>query len=222
MKNFLRIILVTFIMLLPTLSQAQHNSTQLVKDSVISVQQAEKIIQQQQSDQHYLMVEGEDRIDRIIESVSIFIVTILIVLPILLSIVYFFRYLTKKDVREKEFLMGLVDKGAINNANNENLNSIINAKREKSITAQNKFLVDATMLGIGFAVMFSEFACGARIDKFTLLIAMILFFSGLLRLIVRTIFLIIEMKKKKKRKNADNNSIELIEVKSNATQQEQQ
>lgn len=216
MKNILRIILVTFIMLLPTLSQAQHNITQLVKDSVITVQQAEKIIQQQQSDQHYLMVQGEDRIDRIIESVSIFIVTILIVLPILLSIVYFFRYLTKKDVREKEFLMGLVDKGAINNANNENLNSIINAKREKSITAQNKFLVDATMLGIGFAVMFN-----GRIDKFILLIAMILFFSGLLRLIVRTIFLIIEMKKKK-RKNAENNSIEVIEVKSNDTQQEQQ
>lgn len=221
MKNILRIILVTFIMLLPTLSQAQHNITQLVKDSVISVQQAEKIIQQQQSDQHYLMVEGEDRIDRIIESVSIFIVTILIVLPILLSIIYFFRYLTKKDVREKEFLMGLVDKGAINNANNENLNSIINAKREKSITAQNKFLVDATMFGIGFAVMFSEFACGARINEFILLIAIILFFSGLLRLIVRTIFLIIEIKKKK-RKNAENNSIEVIEVKSNATQQEQQ
>lgn len=221
MKNILRIILVTFIMLLPTLSQAQHNITQLVKDSVITVQQAEKIIQQQQSDQHYLMVEGEDRIDRIIESVSIFIVTILIVLPILLSIIYFFRYLTKKDVREKEFLMGLVDKGAINNANNENLNSIINAKREKSITAQNKFLVDATMLGIGFAVMFSENTNHVRIDKFILLIAIILFFSGLLRLIVRTIFLIIEIKKKK-RKNAENNSIEVIEVKSNETQQEQQ
>ena len=221
MKNILRIILVTFIMLLPTLSQAQHNITQLVKDSVITVQQAEKIIQQQQADQHYLMVEGEDRIDRIIESVSIFIVTILIVLPILLSIVYFFRYLTKKDVREKEFLMGLVDKGAINNANNENLKSIINAKREKSITAQNKFLVDATMLGIGFAVMFSENTNHVRIDKFILLIAIILFFSGLLRLIVRTIFLIIEIKKKK-RKNADNNSIEVIEVKSNETQQEQQ
>lgn len=216
MKNFLRIILVTFIMLLPTLSQAQHNITQLVKDSVISVQQAEKIIQQQQSNQHYLMVEEQHRIDHIIELVSICIVIILIALPILLSIVYFFRYLGKKDVREKEFLMGLVDKGAINNANNENLNSIINAKREKSITAQNKFLVDATMLGIGFAVMFS-----GRIDKFILLIAMILFFSGLLRLIVRTIFLIIEMKKKK-RKNAENNSIEVIEVKSNATQQEQQ
>lgn len=221
MKNFLRIILVTFIMLLPTLSQAQHNIAQLVKDSVITVQQAENIIQQQQADQHYLMVQGEHRIDDIIESVSICIVIILIALPILLSIVYFFRYLGKKDVREKEFLMGLVDKGAINNANNENLNSIINAKREKSITAQNKFLVDATMLGIGFAVMFSEFACGARIDKFTLLIAIILFFSGLLRLIVRTIFLIIEIKKKK-RKNADNNSIEVIEVKSNDTQQEQQ
>ena len=211
----------TFIMLLPTLSQAQHNITQLVKDSVISVQQAERIIQQQQADQHYLMVQGEHRIDDITEFVSICIVIILIALPILLSIVYFFRYLGKKDVREKEFLMGLVDKGAITDANNENLNSIINAKREKSITAQNKFLVDATMLGIGFAVMFSEFACGARIDKFTLLIAIILFFSGLLRLIVRTIFLIIEIKKKK-RKNADNNSIELIEVKSNDTQQEQQ
>lgn len=221
MKNILRIILVTFIMLLPTLSQAQHNITQLVKDSVISVQQAERIIQQEQADKHYLMVEGENRIDRIIESVSIFIVTILIVLPILLSIVYFFRYLGAKDVREKEFLMGLVDKGAITDANNENLNSIINVKREKSITAQNKFLVDATMLGIGFAVMFSKFACGARINEFILLIAIILFFSGLLRLIVRTIFLIIEIKKKK-RKNAENKSIELIEVKSNATQQEQQ
>lgn len=217
MKNFLRIILVTFIMLLPTLSQAQHNITQLVKDSVISVQQAEKIIQQQQTDQHYLMVQEQHRIDHIIELVCICIVIILIALPILLSIIYFFRYLGKKDVREKEFLMGLVDKGAINNANNENLNSIINAKREKSITAQNKFLVDATMLGIGFAVMFR----GSRIDKFILLIAMILFFSGLLRLIVRTIFLIIEMKKKK-RKNAENNSIEVIEVKSNETQQEQQ
>lgn len=216
MKNILRIILVTFIMLLPTLSQAQHNITQLVKDSVISVQQAERIINQQQADQHYLMVQEQHRIDHIIELVCICIVIILIALPILLSIVYFFRYLGKKDVREKEFLMGLVDKGAINNANNENLNSIINAKREKSITAQNKFLVDATMLGIGFAVMFS-----GRIDKFILLIAMILFFSGLLRLIVRTIFLIIEMKKKKI-KNADNNSIELIEVKSNETQQEQQ
>lgn len=220
MKNFLRIILVTFIMLLPTLLQAQHNITQLVKDSVISVQQAEKIIQQQQADQHYLMVEEQHRIDHIIELVSICIVIILIALPILLSIVYFFRYLGKKDVREKEFLMGLVDKGAINNANNENLNSIINAKREKSITAQNKFLVDATMLGIGFAVMFSEIT-GARINDFILLIAIILFFSGLLRLIVRTIFLIIEIKKKK-RKNADNNSIEVIEVKSNETQQEQQ
>lgn len=222
MKNFLRIILVTFVMLLPTLSQAQHNITQLVKDSVISVQQAEKIIQQQQSDQHYLMVEGEDRIDRIIESVSIFIVTILIVLPILLSIVYFFRYLTKKDVREKEFLMGLVDKGAINNANNENLNSIINAKREKSITAQNKFLVDATMLGIGFAVMFSEFTCGARINEFILLIAIILFFSGLLRLIVRTVFLIIETIKNRRRVQAANSNNEPIEVKNNDTQEEQQ
>ena len=221
MKNFLRIILVTFIMLLPTLSQAQHNITQLVKDSVISVQQAERIIQQEQADKHYLMVEGQDRIDDIIEFVYICVVIILIALPILLSIVYFFRYLGKKDIREKEFLMGLVDKGGITDANNENLNSIINAKREKSITAQNKFLVDATMLGIGFAVMFSEFACGARINEFILLIAIILFFSGLLRLIVRTIFLIIEMKKKK-RKNADNNSIELIEVKNNDTQQEQQ
>ncbi|MBQ8450806.1 MAG: hypothetical protein IJY64_07845 [Bacteroidaceae bacterium] len=221
MKNFLRIILVTFIMLLPTLSQAQHNITQLVKDSVISVQQAEKIIQQQQADQHYLMVEEQHRIDHIIELVSICIVIILIALPILLSIVYFFRYLGKKDVREKEFLMGLVDKGAINNANNENLNSIINAKREKSITAQNKFLVDATMLGIGFAVMFSEITGGARINDFILFIAIILFFSGLLRLIVRTIFLIIEIQKKK-RKNAENNSIEVIEVKNNETQQEQQ
>lgn len=221
MKNFLRIILVTFIMLLPTLSQAQHNITQLVKDSVISVQQAEKIIQQQQADQHYLMVEEQHRIDHIIELGSICIVIILIALPILLSIVYFFRYLGKKDVREKEFLMGLVDKGAINNANNENLNSIINAKREKSITAQNKFLVDATMLGIGFAVMFSEITGGARINDFILFIAIILFFSGLLRLIVRTIFLIIEIKKKK-RKNAENNSIEVIEVKNNETQQEQQ
>ena len=221
MKNFLRIILVTFIMLLPTLSQAQHNITQLVKDSVISVQQAEKIIQQQQADQHYLMVEEQHRIYHIIELVSICIVIILIALPILLSIVYFFRYLGKKDVREKEFLMGLVDKGAINNANNENLNSIINAKREKSITAQNKFLVDATMLGIGFAVMFSEITGGARINDFILFIAIILFFSGLLRLIVRTIFLIIEIQKKK-RKNAENNSIEVIEVKNNETQQEQQ
>ena len=221
MKNFLRIILVTFIMLLPTLSQAQHNITQLVKDSVISVQQAEKIIQQQQADQHYLMVEEQHRIDHIIELVSICIVIILIALPILLSIVYFFRYLGKKDVREKEFLMGLVDKGAINNANNENLNSIINAKREKSITAQNKFLVDATMLGIGFAVMFSEITGGARINDFILFIAIILFFSGLLSLIVRTIFLIIEIQKKKI-KNAENNSIEVIEVKNNETQQEQQ
>lgn len=228
MKNLLKIIIVTLtlVTLLPNESQAQQYSgkqiLQMVEDGKLSSTMIERIIEQDKQNEINSKRAVERRTGKIIELIYIVVITLLVIVSIIVLIVTYFRNLAKKDAREKEFLITLVDKGAITDANNENLQTIINAKKEKIITAQNKFLTDATLLGIGFAVMFYEITDGGRIDEFILLIAIILFFSGLLRLIVRTVFFIIEIKKKQRKQAESKNSIELIEVKNNDTQEEQQ
>ncbi len=228
MKNLLKIIIVTLMLvtLLPVQSQAQQYSEsqimQMVENGTLSSTMVENIIKQDKDNENYILREEQRRTDRIIEFISITVITLLVIVSIIVLIVIYLRNLAKKDAREKEFLITLVDKGAISDANNENLQTIINAKKEKIITAQNKFLTDTTLLGIGFAVMFYTFTGGGHINEFFLLIAIILFFSGLLRLIVRTVFLIMETIKNRRRVQAAKSSNEPIEVKNIDTQEEQQ
>lgn len=228
MKNLLKIIIVTlmFVTLLPVQSQAQQYSEsqimQMVENGTLSSTTIEKMIKQEMDNESYILREEQRRIDRSIEFTYITVIILLVIVSIIVLIVIYFRNLAKKDAREKEYLITLVDKGAIADANNENLQTIINAKKEKIITAQNKFLTDSTLLAIGFAVMFYSFTGGGHIDEFILLIAIILFFSGLLRLIVRTVFLIIETIKNRRRVQAANSNNEPIEAKNNDTQEEQQ
>lgn len=225
MKNILRIILVTFVTLLPCLSQAQYNSseiTRMVKDSIISSSEAQSIIQQSVANKTYMMHETQDRIDKITQFAFVAVVIILISLGVLLLIVLIFRYLSNKNKREKEFLLELVDKGAMTNADNDNLNTIINAKKERIITAQNKFLIDATLLGIGGAILINNIITYGRIDDFMVFIAYILFFSGLMRLIVRTVFIVLEIKKKQQKQPTETYNTTVTEIKSNDTQEEQQ
>ena len=222
MKNLLKIIIVTlmFVTLLPVQSQAQQYSEsqimQMVENGTLSSTIIENMIKQEMDNENYILREEQSRIDRSIEITYITVITLLVIVSIIVLIVIYFRNLAKKDAREKEFLITLAD------ANNENLQTIINAKKEKKITAQNKFLTDSTLLGIGFAVMFYTLTGGGHIDEFILLIAIILFFSGLLRIIIRTVFLIIETIKNRRRVQAENSSNEPIEVKNNDTQEEQQ
>ena len=222
MKNLLKIIIETlmFVTLLPVQSQAQQYSEsqimQMVENGTLSSTIIENMIKQEMDNENYILREEQSRIDRSIEITYITVITLLVIVSIIVLIVIYFRNLAKKDAREKEFLITLAD------ANNENLQTIINAKKEKKITAQNKFLTDSTLLGIGFAVMFYTLTGGGHIDEFILLIAIILFFSGLLRIIIRTVFLIIETIKNRRRVQAENSSNEPIEVKNNDTQEEQQ
>ena len=206
--------------LLPVQLQAQQYSEsqimQMVENGTLSSTIIENMIKQEMDNENYILREEQSRIDRSIEITYITVITLLVIVSIIVLIVIFFRNLAKKDAREKEFLITLAD------ANNENLQTIINAKKEKKITAQNKFLTDSTLLAIGFAVMFYSFTGGGHIDEFILLIAIILFFSGLLRIIIRTVFLIIETIKNRRRVQAENSNNEPIEVKNNDTQEEQQ
>lgn len=222
MKNLLKIIIVTLMLvtLLPVQSQAQQYSEsqimQMVENGTLSSTIIENMIKQEMDNENYILREEQSRIDRSIEITYITVITLLVIVSIIVLIVIYLRNLAKKDAREKEFLITLAD------ANNENLQTIINAKKEKKITAQNKFLTDSTLLGIGFAVMFYTLTGGGHIDEFILLIAIILFFSGLLRIIIRTVFLIIETIKNRRRVQAANSNNEPIEVKNNDTQEEQQ
>lgn len=191
MKNILKIILVTFVTLFPTLSQAQITNKEIVElaeKGVLTKEEAKTAIDKNLL--HRFEIENaqfelaEERIDRSIAISTISIVAICAITIVILT----FRHLRKKDEREKDFIMSLADKGVLTQTALKNIDTII---PQKKITDSKKFMTDATLIGLGWAIGYS--IANSGMDDIFITPANILLALGIMRIIVRTIIFTIEI-----------------------------
>ncbi len=206
------------IAILPTLSKAQTDHKQwmeLAEQGYITKEEAataiDKLELERMENTRLAMKQNHEKDMRqaaIIHSEEIcraiipIVATIAIVGGIVLVSMFAFRNQRRKDEQENEILNKLIDKGVFTQGEAVNL-ELFNA--QKSVTTSKNFITDATIAGIGFGFIN---ICTGWAD-IILAFANILFWVGILRLIVRTAIAIAKfVKDKKVNKKVENGSTE--------------
>ncbi len=200
MKRIVKIlVLVAVTIILPMKLQAQTDMQrwiELAENGYITKEESKTAIDKitlQRIDRENAELKLEK--DRINTNKGISIVAILAICSIAI-VLSTFRYLRKKDEREKEFIMSLADKGVFTQAQHINIDTILPQKR---ITDSKKFMTDATLIGLGWAIGYS--IANSGMDEIFITPANILLALGIMRIIIRTIIFTIEIINKAINKN---------------------
>ena len=230
MKRIVKtILLVAMIAIWPTLSQAQTEYKQwmeLAEQGYITKEEAataiEKLEMERTENTRLAMEQNHENNMRQAEIMADeelyramipIVATIAITGGIVLVSMLAFRNQRRKDEREKEMLNKLIDKGVFTQKEPVNL-ELFNA--QKSVTTSKNFITDATIVGIGFGFI----NVGNAWADIILAFANILFWVGVLRLIVRTAIAIVKfVKDKKVNKKVENSSTESAVVPTSAAEE---
>ena len=206
MKKFFRMLLLAAVALMPVMGMAQDNSerdyaweqqmrSQQYADSVKAAQQdaeyrQEVTLASMRNNSRHLMLST-------LMNQQIWIPTALFGCIIGIVALYL-RHSRKKAEDHKELINKLIDNNLLNSTetiSKEAIEALMNPNPKKS--EKDKFIADATLLGLGLGLLFGADACHGDLEDFLILAGMTLAGLGLLRLIIRTITTIIERKKAK-------------------------
>lgn len=218
MKNIVRILIIATLAVLPTLSQAKElkigydEIIELSKLGLIDNTDVERYIDASLNMQENHLTNIRYFYRNFSEGIIIILGFIIVGIVIILISKYVIRYYTNNNIREKEFLLKLVEQDLFTKVQPRNLEILFKGINKKNIIEPYKFIIDASLMGIGFGIWIAE----TREDFFEL-IAYIMFFYAFCRIIIRVVFLTIELIK-----NNECNSVKKTDTKSSETKEEQQ
>ena len=216
MKNIVRILIIATLALLPTLSQAKELNigydeiVELSKLGLIDNTDVERYIDISLNIQKDHLKNIRYFYSNFSEGIIIILCFIIVGIVIILISKYVIRYYTNNNIREKEFLLKLVEHNLFTKVQPRNLEILFKGINKKNIIEPYKFIIDASLIGIGFGIWIAE------TKEVFELIAYIMFFYAFCRIIIRVVFLTIDLIK-----NNECNSVKTIET-SSETKEEQQ
>ena len=218
MKNIVKIIIIATLALLPTLSQAKELNigydeiVELSKLGLIDNTDVERYIDISLNIQKDHLKNIRYFYSNFSEGIIIILGFIIVGIVIIVITKYVIRYYTNNNIREKEFLLKLVEQDLFTKVQPRNLEILFKGINKKNIIEPYKFIIDASLMGIGFGIWIAETR-----EDFLELIAYIMFFYAFCRIIIRVIFLAIDLIK-----NNERNSVKKTDTKSSETKEEQQ
>ena len=198
MKTIVKIIILVAIVTLPSLSQAQVDNDfnkwiELAEKGYITKQEAATAIEKVELErmaadeeslrQHYEIQKQQRELEKeeiYYRAMIPIAFCIAIALCIAVVSIFYFRNQRRKDEQEKEMLDKLIDKGILTQAHPATL-ELFN-KQKSAVTIKN-FISDATITGIGLGILTK----GSDFADIIILVASILYWVGLFRIIVRCI-----------------------------------
>ena len=122
------------------------------------------------------------------------------------------RHSRKKAEDHKELINKLIDNNLLNSTeaiSKETIEALMNPKPKKS--EKDKFIADATLVGLGLGLGFGSGEVHGRLSDIMAVAALVLLFYGAIRIIIRTIFIIVVYLINKK-KTSNTKKVEETEI----------
>lgn len=220
MKKFFRMLLLAAVALMPVMGMAQDNNerdyawerqmrSQQYADSVKAAQQQAEFVHEQnmtqlKSSQRQSMI--NQLWDR--DYIALFIFAGGIVTIVVLCL----RHSRKKAEDHKELINKLIDNNLLNSTetiSKEAIEALMNPKPKKS--EKDKFIADATLVGLGLGLGFGSGEVHGGLSDIMEVAALVLLFYGAIRIIIRTIFIIVVYLINKK-KTSNTKKVEETEI----------
>ena len=208
MKKFFRMLLLAAVALMPVMGMAQDNNERdyawerqmRSQEYADSVQAAKQQAQYAHEMEMHSMTSGyrQQRFDAFWDSG---------VLPCcilgagaILVLVLCLRHSRRKAEDHKELINKLIDNNLLNSTepiSKEAIEALMKPKKSD----KDKFITDATLVGLGLGIGFASNKLQGGANEILVFAAYILLFLGAIRLVIRTIFMIIGYFANKKRKS---------------------
>ena len=211
MKKFFKVLLLAAVALMPVMGMAQNShSPEAQYERSRQIQQYEDSVagaRQAQLDRHaermaQLKMDADIRKNSAIrgEDVLIVLIIVCIIAAGIAALVLCLRHSRKKAEDHKELINKLIDKNLLNSSepiSKEAIEALMKPKKSD----KDKFISDATLVGLGLGIGFGSGTAHGGVSDILEVAAFILLFLGALRLVIRTIFMIIGYFANKKRKS---------------------
>ena len=208
MKKFFRMLLLAAVALMPVVGMAQDNNERdyawerqmRSQEYADSVQAAKQQAQYAHEMEMHSMTSGyrQQRFDAFWNSgvlpACIFGAGAILVLVLCL------RHSRRKAEDHKELINKLIDNNLLNSTepiSKEAIEALMKPKKSD----KDKFITDATLVGLGLGIGFASNKLQGGANEILVFAAYILLFLGAIRLVIRTIFMIIGYFANKKRKS---------------------
>lgn len=223
MKTIVKILIVMAIAIFPFSVNAQDSHIEFAEKGIVSNEEAFKAFNEHQEQmltleknklelEYNIKVKELNKKEDILEVwqsiFAIFAVFGSIILIVFLSI----QYHKAKNKRQNELIEKIIDKGEFHSTQTDNKLLELLLQQDKTIK-YSKFITDITIFGIGLGLIFIP-----NDEYGTDILAFILLFVGIGRILVRSCILAFDTKKNKKDKNspknltAENTAADIIET----------
>lgn len=209
MKKFFKVLLLAAVALMPMMGMAQNpHSPEAQYERSRQIQQYEDSVagaRQAQLDRHaerMAQIDADIRKNSAIrgEDVLIVLIIVCIIAAGIAALVLCLRHSRKKAEDHKELINKLIDNNLLNSTepiSKEAIEALMKPKKSD----KDKFITDATLVGLGLGIGFGSGTVHGGVSDILEVAAFILLFLGALRLVIRTIFMIIGYFSNKKRKS---------------------
>lgn len=208
MKKFFKVLLLAAVALMPVMGMAQdYNSPEAQYERTRQIKQYEDSVagaRQAQLDMHaermaQLEFDAQIRKNNAFRGEDVLIVLILVcfIAAGIVVLVLCLRHSRRKVEDHKELINKLIDNNLLNSSepiSKEAIEALMKPKK----TEKERFIGDATLLGLGIGLLIGAETINDSIKELFRLAAFILASLGLLRLIIRTITTIIERRNAKR------------------------
>ena len=218
MKKFFRMLLLAAVALMPVVGMAQDNNerdyawerqmrSQQYADSVKAAQQKAEFVHEQnmaqlKSSQRQSMI--NQLWDRDYMGLLIFAGGVITIVILCL------RHSRRKAEDHKELINKLIDNNLLNSTepiSKEAIEALMKPKKSE----KEKFITDATLVGLGLGLGFGSGEVHGRLSDIMAVAALVLLFYGAIRIIIRTIFIIVVYLINKK-KTSNTKKVEETEI----------
>ena len=218
MKKFFRMLLLAAVALMPVVGMAQDNNerdyawerqmrSQQYADSVKAAQQQAEFVHEQnmtqlKSSQRQSMI--NQLWDRDYMGLLIFAGGVITIVILCL------RHSRRKAEDHKELINKLIDNNLLNSTepiSKEAIEALMKPKKSE----KEKFITDATLVGLGLGLGFGSGEVHGRLSDIMAVAALVLLFYGAIRIIIRTIFIIVVYLINKK-KTSNTKKVEETEI----------
>ena len=208
MKKFFKVLLLAAVALMPVMGMAQDShSPEVQYERSRQIQQYEDSVagaRQAQLDRHaerMAQIDADIRKNSAIrgEDVLIVLIIVCIIAAGIAALVLCLRHSRKKAEDHKELINKLIDNNLLNSTepiSKEAIEALMKPKKSD----KDKIITDATLVGLGLGIGFGSGTAHGGVSDILEVAAFILLFLGALRLVIRTIFMIIGYFANKKRK----------------------
>mgnify|MGYP006967367089 CR=1 FL=1 len=209
MKKFFKVLLLAAVALMPVMGMAQNfHSPEAQYERSRQIQQYEDSVagaRQAQLDRHaerMAQIDADIRKNSAIrgEDVLIVLIIVCIIAAGIAALVLCLRHSRKKAEDHKELINKLIDNNLLNSTepiSKEAIEALMKPKKSD----KDKIITDATLVGLGLGIGFGSGTVHGGVSDILEVAAFILLFLGALRLVIRTIFMIIGYFANKKRKS---------------------